>query len=455
MLKPTHLLLLAVATPAVAAPQTPPTWTIRNVPGPSARTEAAMAYDSLRARTMLFGGGAGPSVLADTWEWDGSQWTPLLFAAGPTGRRSHAMAFDSARGRSVLFGGWNSVQALGDTWEWDGVSWIQAASGPPARSGSAMVYAAPLGGVVLFGGMDSSGLPMGDMWVFDGSAWSQMQLSPAPLARRLHAMAFDSTRARLVIYGGYSPNGPLSQLEEFDGSGFVAPAGGGLPGTRYLHSMSFDSSHGRTVMFGGWNQSGNPASATWEWDGTQWSLVSTTGPSARTGAALAFDAQRQRTVLMGGEYSVVAFADTWTWNSGYVSTASTFGAGCGTPPMALSPVLAAPPRVGTTAQVSITNVPAGFSGVALGWSNTALGPFTLPLPLGGYGMPGCSLLQSADAMAQATMTGASTASYSLPLPNWTTLVGLRIYLQAWAPAPGANPGNVIVSNGLVWGIGNT
>jgi hypothetical protein len=41
----------------------------------------------------------------------------------------------------------------------------------------------------------------------------------------------------------------------------------------------------------------------------------------------------------------------------------------------------------------------------------------------------------------------------LPLPNWSGLIGLHLYLQGWANAPGVNAGNTIVSNGIDWLIG--
>ena len=48
-----------------------------------------------------------------------------------------------------------------------------------------------------------------------------------------------------------------------------------------------------------------------------------------------------------------------------------------------------------------------------------------------------------------------TATFSLPLPNTAGLIGLHLYLQGWAYAPGANAGDMIVSNGVEWLIGNT
>jgi len=120
--------------------------------------------------------------------------------------------------------------------------------------------------------------------------------------------------------------------------------------------------------------------------------------------------------------------------------------------MILAPL--SPPTISATAQALLTSAPTQITFVALGLSRTQVGYFTLPLPLIGYGMPGCYLLQSAEAAAQpVTFTGPTTATYSLPLPNYGGLIGLHVYLQGWAHAPGANAGATIVSNGLEWTIG--
>jgi pimeloyl-ACP methyl ester carboxylesterase len=67
----------------------------------------------IRQRTVLFGG--FPSY-GGTWEWNGSSWTQVG-TNGPT-RWSHAMAYDSARARVVLFGGSSGSVRMNDTWEW-------------------------------------------------------------------------------------------------------------------------------------------------------------------------------------------------------------------------------------------------------------------------------------------------------------------------------------------------
>ena len=81
-----------------------------------------MAYDEVRGRTVLFGGdNRGSSLLGDTWEWDGNDWTQMN-DVGAGGRSGHAMAFGArpvgaTSFEVLLFGGQNGAAALGDTWE--------------------------------------------------------------------------------------------------------------------------------------------------------------------------------------------------------------------------------------------------------------------------------------------------------------------------------------------------
>ncbi len=75
--------------------------------------------------------------------------------------------------------------------------------------------------------------------------------------------------------------------------------------------MTFDADRTHVVMFGG----SAPAFAndTWEWDGTDWSLLtSAVSPRARRGHALVYDSARRETVLFGGRAGAGFLADTWT-----------------------------------------------------------------------------------------------------------------------------------------------
>lgn len=69
-----------------------------------------MAYDGARGVTILFGGyvvGSGGTIVAldDTWEWDGTNWTHRAPVNIPNKRYYHALAYDSSRQVTVLFGG--------------------------------------------------------------------------------------------------------------------------------------------------------------------------------------------------------------------------------------------------------------------------------------------------------------------------------------------------------------
>jgi hypothetical protein len=195
-------------------------WTQLADSGPSPRFSHAMAFDPGRNRTVLFGGissvnqEGGPSVLQDTWEFDGEAWTQQE-DGGPPGRGGHAMAYDLLAGRVVLFGG---NPARDDTWAWDGKTWVQIAEfGPPGRENAAMAILP--NGVVLFGGAPSGALPFGDTWEFDGKLWIQKQ-DIGPKARLGHALVFDSRRNRVVLFGGTGgdqvnvPSGLLSDTWE-------------------------------------------------------------------------------------------------------------------------------------------------------------------------------------------------------------------------------------------------
>jgi len=70
-------------------------------------------------------------------------------------------------------------------------------------------------------------------------------------------------------------------------------------------------------------------------------------------------------------------------------------------------------------------------------------------------MPGCHLLHSNELFGlPVTPTVPGTLEFSYAIPNNGILLGVHVYLQAYCFAPGANPLEVIASNGIDWLIGN-
>ncbi len=311
------------------------TWT--NVtpagPSPNPRWRHAMAYDSSRGRVVLFSGYNG-TYLDDTWEWNGSTWTKVTpTGVGPGGRYRHAMAYDSSRGRVVLFGGFNgSILDLNDTWEWNGSTWTNvtpAGAMPDARNGHAMAYDSSRGRVVLFGGGVYFGLNMQDTWEWNGSAWTNVTPAGSPSARTEHAMAYDSSRGRLVLFGGYVLEPDMQETWEFNGSTWTNVTPAGSPSARTEHAMAYDSSRGRVVLFGGLSNTLVTLNQdTWEWNGSTWANATPAGvsPSARSRHSMAYDSSRGRAVLFGGSGNLAVFQDTWEWNGSTWTNVSPAGA---------------------------------------------------------------------------------------------------------------------------------
>lgn len=167
--------------------------------GPMARYQHAVAFDSNRKRTVLFGGIVGTQDFGDTWIWDGAEWTQEQ-DSGPVTRHGHALAYDVKRQRIVLFGGSETkVRLFDDTWEYDGTHWVDVAdTGPSPRLGHGMVY----GGVkvILFGGR-AAAVHVRDTWEWDGTRWMQLQdMGPSP--RRAFGMACDTVRQHVALFGG-------------------------------------------------------------------------------------------------------------------------------------------------------------------------------------------------------------------------------------------------------------
>lgn len=254
-------------------------------------------------------------------------WTQLS-STGPSARHGHGMAYDSARGRVVLFGGGvGASDLLGDTWEgrWEqsGSTWtwtwaqlVIPGDKPGPRHSMAMAYDSARSVVVLYGGYAPG--READTWEWDGvtSTWTSRSAS-LPGSRWGHAMAYDAHRGKVVLFGGIDSTGALlNDTWEWDGgTEWIRKTDlDPRPGPRSYHSMSYDSERKVIVLFGGTRET-SPYywGDTWEYDGTAWTLRSTAGPSARRMAGMAFDNTRNLTVLFGGTTGTYQ-NDTWAWN---------------------------------------------------------------------------------------------------------------------------------------------
>jgi hypothetical protein len=290
---------------------------------PSFRLGAKLAYDLLRGRSVLFGGDDGSRqhhVFNDTWEYDGVDWTQATPLANPPGRNEYAMTWDGARQLVMLFGGRAGASLFADTWYYDGITWTQQlpATTPPPQVEQAMAFDTVSGHVVLFTDHDGVNGAVPETWEWDGSNWVQSATPSVPSVRMMHGLA-DDAHGHMLLFGGYnaafSGLGPQAFNDTwlFDGSHWLQQAPAGVPSARAFFALATDTARQRVVLFGGegnnvWNGD------TWEWDGSNWLNVGSSGPTPRSRSAMAFDSARNVCVLHGGNDANGQFGDTWLWN---------------------------------------------------------------------------------------------------------------------------------------------
>jgi hypothetical protein len=127
------------------------------------------------------------------------------------------------------------------------------------------------------------------------------------------------------------------------------------------------------------------------------------------------------------------------------------GTGCGSPTLAMQALGQSLPKVGSTWSSEVVQVPAGsLAFVAMGLSNTSVNGTPLPLALDNYGLTGCTLYNdlSFGSFRVTTPTGPTSAQFDFAIPASQVLVGLSLHAQAWATDALANPGGLVLSNGL-------
>lgn len=259
-----------------------PKWVLRATNGPPPRYALAMAYDSARGVTVMYGGGqsvanVGYVGFGEVWEWNGAGWQQRTtyqtsnawhqVAGGywqprygdmPAGRLQHAMAYDSRRGRVVMFGGRSAAPDNGDysfddTWEWDGLRWyFRATNGPAAQFDHHMAYDPGRGVTVLWGGF---GVNPTDVWEWDGNNWSFVSRtngSASSYYQTSAAMDYDTTLQQIFV-GPVTDGFRLSHYWSWDGQDWQDHGTGfGLfDFTPASGAMVFDSYRRQSFYFGG------------------------------------------------------------------------------------------------------------------------------------------------------------------------------------------------------------
>jgi hypothetical protein len=333
------LLLLAVACAPAPTVISPPTSTSEVTLPPPTATESAPAnspsmeagqwtyifyHDGLQQVVLVNGGperGKAADDPLELWSWDGTHWSLIIADPdGPAWRNWSAVAYDTTRDVLVVHGGLQAGRNFDETWEWDGETWTQfTGTRPGSREGALMAYDSARAKTVLFGGSTPDMQIHGDTWEWDGQQWAQVsETGPAP--RFPGGMVYDPARQRVLLYSGHfaDTSGEFMQFDDlwaWDGNTWKELTVDGLtPGHRTHAGFVYDSETERVILVGSGSDIFLPD--VWAWDGTTWEEIPTSNTPARSGNNVAYDPARDRFVLFGGvdRPGGVALDDTWEWD---------------------------------------------------------------------------------------------------------------------------------------------
>ena len=278
---------------------------------PPARYAAGLAYDAGRKNFVLFGGQSGSVSYDDTWTFDGAAWTLMTPAHKPRPRRDPAMAYDPALGRVVLYGGvipdGNEGSEAADTWTWDGNDWSMVSGdnhGPRYRDGARMATTGD--GVILFGGHIGNVTYFGDAWSFDGATWTRVDDGPGPAGRGDAAVAWNPLESSLLVYGGLGLRAgagpgnigvPLTDGWSLKDGTWSRLTGAGPPALYDANTMWDERNQAVVLLFG--MSCPEPRNDAWVWSGGPWIQARIPVP-ARWAAALARDGEGN-VLVFGGD----------------------------------------------------------------------------------------------------------------------------------------------------------
>ena len=253
----------------------------------------------------------------------------LVATGGPDVRYESGICYDSSRGVTVMFGGSNFGGLLNDTWEWNGTQWTQTATTGPVpgpRSMAYFAYDSDRKVTLMYGGYGSgiNGAMNAETWEYIGTKWTQMNVQ-GPSGRQGGGMAYDPIHHVMVLFGGSvarDGSGIVNQTWTWNGTQWTLASTTG-PSARYNFSMAYDSMRQRVVLFGGSDANQNELGDTWEWNGAQWIQTSDQDILPRAEFGIVYDSGMNRTVMFGGLIGsesgpTLAGMETWdgnTWRS--------------------------------------------------------------------------------------------------------------------------------------------
>lgn len=471
--------------PAFALDRVAGTWTQLTLNGP-ATPVAAPVYDAARDRIAVL---AAPSSTAaqhaggGTWEFNGIAWQPHG-GDTPRARQPGDLGWDGSR--VVLYGGGSSY----DTWQYRDATWTLVVPEPsspgnthPGQLSGPVLVRDPLQPeLLLFGGRDPSGTGLG-CWRLHNDQWSRVNAPHLPPARSEFAIAHDSRRLRLLLFGGQAVSGGpmLNDTWTFDGSDWTQAAPASSPAPRAAHGLAYDPLRDEVVLAGG-SSVGGSRTETWRFDGVDWRLAAAAQPFPITyGEKLVWDEARQcvaallrspagdrlelwewdgsdwrvrptPTVLppyagfglvatdrdlqtFCGSLGTGQTSDHWFLASPQLASMQPFGSGCSNANGVLT--LRGDglrPWLGGELHLELGPLQTGplvLPGLWFGWRRDQWQGLPLPIDLAAAGFPGCAVAIAPECPLVILNQGNGTARARLSLPATPALVGAVVFAQGF------------------------
>lgn len=297
------------------------------------RYGAALVRDPIDGSILLLGGAdsEGPAAPGDVFRFTESPaptWSRVVPARSPSRVRTRgATAYDPRRNQFMIFGGHTHLDQLDvdilsmrPTPNWTALS---RDSLPSERFGQAMAMDSKRDRLVIFGGVSSAGY-LGDVWAAPLSSpenWLPLATAgAAPPPRHEPVMVYDPLRDRMVAFAGwtypdhYFDDTWLLALDHEPTWVQVEPEGGPPPGRR-AHAAVYDPLRDRMLVFFGYGGSGE-LDDIWALnlaEPMRWERLEPAGPSprARGFVSAVYDPTRDRVVVYGGLSDSQSLGDSW------------------------------------------------------------------------------------------------------------------------------------------------
>jgi hypothetical protein len=279
-----------------------------------------LVYDSNATRAYILNFPAAGGN-AEFWRWEGRRWVNVSSQRRPAYRQHFAVAYDELRGRIVAWGGQDATSARVEIEEWDGSNWTEiVGSGPSGRNDCALAWDGVRGKIIMFGGRAfMTATPLNDMFEWNGGTWTQITPATLPPARSQHTMTWDAARRKVVLFGGGTgtPGVVQSDTWEWDGTNWTRVTTATTPPARAGHGATYHSDRRKVLITCGEGTT-QILGDTWEFDGTNWVEVTPhQSPTLRSDHAMAHDRTRAETILFGGRnQQLISFDDTWALRAG-------------------------------------------------------------------------------------------------------------------------------------------